>query len=179
LEPPTNPARFTTTHVQAKHQALHHVVAQADRDDAAVLAAVRAQALPAIARQGPVLYGIVDDPSFPTPGTHAVGVARHYRGPLSKPDNCQVAVSLSVANDQASRPIADRLFVPEAWANDPRRRAKAGVPAAIGFESKPRSRSGSSTRRWRMACRWGSSWGIRLMVNTVHFGGSEDAICHC
>jgi len=70
------------------------------------------------------------------PGTHAVGVARQYCGPLGKPDNCPVAVSLSVANDQASLPIAYQLFLPEAWANDPVRRAKAGVPAAIGFESK-------------------------------------------
>src|ERR1700741_4218796 len=61
-------ARLDPTHVQAKHQALRHMVAQADWDDAAVLAAVRAQVLPAIARQGPVLYGIVDDTSFPTPG---------------------------------------------------------------------------------------------------------------
>jgi SRSO17 transposase len=51
-------ARLDPAHVQAKHQALHQVVAQADWDEAAVLAAVRAQALPAIARQGPVLYGI-------------------------------------------------------------------------------------------------------------------------
>ena len=47
-----------------------------------------------------------------------------------------MAVSLSVANDHASLPIAYQLFLPEAWANDPARRAKAGVPAAIGFESK-------------------------------------------
>src|ERR1700746_1275000 len=129
-------ARLDPTHVQAKHQALHHVVAQADWDDAAVLAAVRAQALPAIERHGPVLYWIVDDTSFPKQGTHSVGVARQYCGQLGKQDNCQVAVSLSVANDHASLPIAYRLFLPEAWANDPLRRAKAGVPAAIGFESK-------------------------------------------
>ena len=49
-------ARLDPTHVQAKHQSLHHVVAQADWDDAAVLAAVRAQVLPAIERHGPVLY---------------------------------------------------------------------------------------------------------------------------
>src|ERR1700756_4433062 len=129
-------ARLEPAHVQAKHQALHHVVAQADWDDAAVLAAVRAQVLPAIARHGPGLHWIVDDTSFPKQGTHAVGVARQYCGQLGKQDNCQVAVSLSVANDHASLPIAYRLFLPAAWANDPLRRAKAGVPAAVAFDSK-------------------------------------------
>jgi SRSO17 transposase len=129
-------ARLEPAHVQAKHQSLHHVVAQADWDDAAVLAAVRAQVLPAIERHGPVRYWIVDDTSFPKQGIHSVGVARQYCGQLGKQDNCQVAVSLSVANDHASLPIAYRLFLPEVWANDPGRRAKAGVPDTIRFETK-------------------------------------------
>jgi SRSO17 transposase len=129
-------ARLDPAHVQAKHQSLHHVVAQADWDDAAVLAAVRAQVLPAIERHGPVRYWIFDDTGFPKQGTHSVGVARQYCGQLGKQDNCQVAVSLSVANDHASLPIAYQLFLPEVWANDPARRAKAGVPEAIGFETK-------------------------------------------
>jgi SRSO17 transposase len=129
-------ARLEPAHVQAKHQSLHHVVAQANWDDAAVLAAVRAQVLPAIERHGPVRYWIVDDTSFPKQGKHSVGVARQYCGQLGKQDNCQVAVSLSVANDHASLPIAYQLFLPEAWANDPARRAKAGVPDTISFETK-------------------------------------------
>src|ERR1700756_4212658 len=129
-------ARLDPTHVQAKHQSLHHVVAQADWDDAAVLAAVRAQVLPAIERHGPVLSWSGDDPSVPKQGAHAVGVARQYCGQLGKQDNCQVAVSLSVANDHASLPISYRLFLPAAWANDPLRRAKAGVPEEVSFETK-------------------------------------------
>ena len=120
-------ARLDPGHVQAKHQSLHHVVAQAEWDDAALLAAVRAQVLPALARHGPVAYWIIDDSGFPKQGKHSVGVARQYCGQLGKPDTCQVAVSLSVANDHASLPIAYQLFLPEVWANDPARRAGASA----------------------------------------------------
>ena len=129
-------ARLDPAHVQAKHQSLHHVVAEAEWDDAGLLAAVRAEVLPAIERHGPVRYWIVDDSGFPKQGKHSVGVARQYCGQLGKQDSCQVAVSLSVANDHASLPIAYQLFLPQVWADDPARRAKAGVPAAITFETK-------------------------------------------
>src|ERR1700712_1986384 len=129
-------ARIEPDRVQAAHQSMHHVVAKAQWDDAAVLAAVRRQVLPAMERHGPVRSWIVDDTSFPKQGKHSVGVARQYCGQLGKQDSCQVAVSLSVANDHASLPIAYQLFLPEAWANDPGRRAKAGVPATIRFETK-------------------------------------------
>src|SRR3954449_1169039 len=129
-------ARLDPAHVPARHQSLHHVVAQAEWDDAAVLGAVRAQVLPAIERHGPVAYWIVDDSGFPKQGKHSVGVARQYCGQLGKQDTCQVAVSLSVANDHASLPIAYQLFLPQVWADDPARRAKAGVPATIRFETK-------------------------------------------
>ena len=130
-------ARVEPGRVQAAHQSLHHFVAKADWSDAAVLAVVQAQVLPGLERQGPIRAWIVDDTGFPKKGRHSVGVARQYCGQLGKQDNCQIAVSLSVATDHASLPIAYRLYLPEAWANDPDRRAKAGVPEEVAFRTKP------------------------------------------
>src|SRR3954463_9982961 len=130
-------ARVDPFRVGAAHQSLHHFVAKAAWDDAALLAAARAYALPALLEQGPVRAWIVDDTGLPKEGKLSVGVARQYCGQLGKRDNCQVAVTLSVAPEQASLPIAYRLYLPEAWAGDPARRAMAGVPEEVEFRTKP------------------------------------------
>src|SRR5947209_18885520 len=127
-------ARVDPARVGAAHQSLHHFVAKAAWDDAALLEAVRAYAL---LERGPVRAWIVDDTGLPKKGKLSVGVARQYCGQLGKRDNCQVAVTLSVATEQASLPIAYRLYLPEAWAGDPARRAMAGVPAEVEFRTKP------------------------------------------
>ena len=81
---------------------------------------------------------IVDDTGFPKKGVHSVGVVRQSCGQLGKQDNCQIAVSLSVANEHASLPIAFRLYLPpEDWAADPVRRTRAGVPEDVVFKTKP------------------------------------------
>ncbi len=121
----------------AQHQSLLHVVAQAPWSDEAVLTRVRERVLPSIIRHEPVQAWIIDDTGFPKKGSHSVGVARQYCGQLGKQDNCQVAVSLSVATHQGSLPVAYRLYLPKDWVDDPLRRAKAGVPADITFQTKP------------------------------------------
>jgi SRSO17 transposase len=128
----TAPAR-----VAAQHQALLHFIGQAPWSDETVLAKVRALVLPAIEQSGPIEAWIIDDTGFPKKGRHSVGVARQYCGVLGKQDNCQVAVTLSIANHAASLPVAYRLYLPEAWAADPARRAKAGVPEDVTFQTKP------------------------------------------
>ena len=121
----------------AQHQSLLHFVGQGAWSDGAVLAKVREMVLPRIERYGAIKAWIVDDTSFPKKGEHSVGVAPQYCGQLGKQANCQVAVSLSLANDAASLPVAYRLYLPKDWAEDNERRCKAGIPEEIGFKTKP------------------------------------------
>ena len=121
----------------AQHQPLLHFVGAGGWSDANVLAKVREVVLPAIERMGPIEAWILDDTGFPKKGTHSVGVARQYCGQLDKQENCQVAVSLSLANAHASLPVAYRLYLPQDWASDAERREETHVPEDIVFETKP------------------------------------------
>src|SRR3954454_14229144 len=161
-------ARLDPEHVQAKHQSLHHFVAQAVWSDAAVLEAVRRHVLPALERHGPSTACIVDDTGIPKKGRHSVGVAHQYCGQLGKQDNCQVAVTLSLANDRASLPVGYRLYLPEAWAGDAERRIKAGVPPDITFQTKPQI----ALDQIRAACAAGLPRG--LVLADAGYGNDTD-----
>lgn len=130
-------ARVQPENVPSAHQSMHHLVADSDWSDGALLAAVAGKVLPVLTRQGaaPCVWS-VDDTGFPKKGTHSVGVGRQYCGQLGKTDNCQVAVSLSLATAAGSLPLAYQLYLPQDWAEDAARRTKVGVPAEIGFATK-------------------------------------------
>src|SRR5262252_9261723 len=130
-------ARTAPAKTAAQHQSLLHFVANAAWSDEDVLAKVRETVLPAIEKSGPVEAWIIDDTSFPKQGKHSVGVQHQYCGQLGKQANCQVAVSLSIANHDASLPVAYRLYLPKEWASDRKRRRKVGVPDEISFKTKP------------------------------------------
>ena len=92
--------------VSAQHQKMLHFVANSPWSDQAVLAKSLEMVLPEIERHGPIKVWIIDDTGFPKQGEHSVGVKHQYCGQLGKQANCQVAVTLSVANAHASLPIA-------------------------------------------------------------------------
>src|SRR5271169_2932671 len=130
-------ARLAPNEVGRTHQSLHHLVAKAPWSDETMLEQVRQYVLPAM-RQGDSLQAwIVDDTGMLKKGQHSVGVARQYCGQVGKQDNCQVAVSLSIATNRCSLPIAFRLYLPEIWATDKKRRKKTGVPEEVVFQTKP------------------------------------------
>jgi SRSO17 transposase len=128
-------ARVDPMHASARHQALHHFVAQAEWSDDEMLRRVCQWVVPKMdfSRGG---WWIIDDTGFPKKGRHSVGVARQYCGMLGKQDNCQAAVSVTLACEQGSLPVAWRLYLPEEWAVDTVRRHKAGVPDHVEFATK-------------------------------------------
>jgi SRSO17 transposase len=143
----------------AQHQSLLHFVGEGKWSDAKVLIKVRELVLPQIEQHGPIEAWIIDDTSFPKKGQHSVGVARQYCGQLGKQDNCQVAVSLSLANHHASLPVAYRLYLPEDWAQDSERRRKTSVPEQISFKTKPEI----ALEQITAACEAGLPRGVVLM----------------
>mgnify|MGYP003582905290 FL=1 len=128
-------ARVDPLHASARHQALHHFVAKAQWSDVEVLRRVCQWVVPHMdfSRGG---WWIIDDTGFPKKGVHSVGVARQYCGMLGKQDKCQVAVSVSLACDQGSIPVAWQLYLPQDWAQDAERRKRTGVPESVRFATK-------------------------------------------
>ncbi len=152
-------ARIAPDRTAAQHQSLLHFVGVASWSDEKVLAKVREMVLPAIEKHGRIEAWIIDDTSFPKQGKHSVGVHHQYCGQLGKQANCQVAVSLSIANHCASLPVAYRLYLPKDWAADRARRKKAGVPSEVEFKTKPEI----ALEQIRWACEAGLPRGVALM----------------
>ena len=114
-------ARIDPRHVRARHQSMHHFVANAAWDDREVLRAARDYALAPLERHAPVGAWVIDDSGMPKKGWQSVGVARQYCGQLGKQENCQVVVTVSLVNAVMSVPAAYRLYLPEPWTKDRRR----------------------------------------------------------
>jgi SRSO17 transposase len=159
----TAPAR-----VAAQHQSLLHFVGEGRWSDEKVLAKVRDLVLPQMQRHGPIEAWIIDDTGFPKQGRHSVGVARQYCGQLGKEDNCQVAVSLSLANSHASLPVAYRLYLPQEWTTDRERLRKVGVPEDIVFKTKHEI----ALEQLRWACEAGLPRGV-VLVDAGYGNSSE------
>jgi SRSO17 transposase len=144
----TAPAR-----VGAQHQSLLHFVGEAAWSDETVLAKVREMVLPAIERHGPIEAWIIDDTGFPKQGRHSVGVARQYCGQLGKQDNCQIAVSLSIANHHASLPVAYQLYCRKTGQRTAPADARQMFPSRSVSKPSHELRLSSCVGRVRPACR--------------------------
>ena len=114
----------------ASYQRLQHFISHSPWSATTVWRRLRAE-LPI--RRGILL---VDETSFPKHGTHSVAVARQYCGALGKIANCQVAVSTALLAEQLAWPTTMELYVPDDWAEDADRRARADIPRTLRFHPK-------------------------------------------
>lgn len=161
-------ARLAPGNVRRMHQSPHHIVADAAWSDAALLKEVGEQVLPTMTRQHKLIAWVVDYTGFPKKGRHSVGVTRQYCGQVGKQENCRIAVSVSLATEQASLPARYQLYLPESWAGDAKLRKKAGVPEETRFQTK----QGIALDQIRSLCDEGVERGVVLA--DVAYGNDHD-----
>ncbi len=106
-------------------------------DDEAVMRELRDHVREELAEPDGVV--VIDPSAFPKKGTESCGVARQWCGRLGKLDNGQVGVFLAYAATTGYAPLDRRLYLPEDWADDEERRARATSPRRSSF-----GRSGGS-----------------------------------
>ena len=136
-------ARVQPQNVRSAHQSMHHLVADADWSDGALLATVAREVAPVLTASGQTpCYWIIDDTGQRKYGRHSVGVARQYCGQLGKVDNCQVAVSLSVATEGGSLPLSYQLYLPNICPRNGRKTKRAASARAYPRQQplRPRAR---------------------------------------
>jgi SRSO17 transposase len=136
--------------IAAMRQRLHGCIAESAWSDDEV----RARLARKLDREMPDIEAlVVDDTGFPKKGEFSVGVQRQYCGTLGRRDNCQVATSLHLAGEAGSACIALRLYLPESWTDNQRRRRSVGVPDDVPF-----------LRKWEIALQQlddALQWGVR------------------
>jgi SRSO17 transposase len=79
---------------------------------------------------------IIDETGFLKKGTRSAGVARQYSGTAGRRENQQIGVFLVYAAPRGCAFLDRALYLPDTWANDPARRAVAGIPTAVAFATK-------------------------------------------
>jgi SRSO17 transposase len=143
-------------------------------------AAVRRNVARWFAASFPVEALVVDDTGFPKDGDASPCVARQYSGTLGKTANCQIGVSVHLANEGASCAADWRMFCPASWDDqalaDPvaaaaarRRRARAGIPGEVRHREK-----------WRLALDMiqemtgPGGWGVPDLVTAA--GGARPVV---
>jgi SRSO17 transposase len=117
-----------------ERQALQKFIGQSPWDHQPLLTELTRQIGAELGEADAVL--VFDPSAFPKKGTTSVGVQRQWCGRLGKLDNCQVGLYLGYVARRDHALVDVRLYLPQEWARDKRRRKQAGVPAQIRFRTR-------------------------------------------
>ncbi|HUZ81415.1 MAG TPA: IS701 family transposase [Gaiellaceae bacterium] len=127
------PTLFRLGESAARYESLQQFLADSPWDPGLLVRACAERVAPEIG----VTAWVVDDTGIVKDGEHSPGVKRQYSGTLGKVGNCQITVSVHAVGARATLPLGWRLYLPEEWCSDELRRARAKIPASVGFQTKP------------------------------------------
>jgi SRSO17 transposase len=164
------PTLFRLGESPARYESLQQFLADSPWEPVLLVRACAERVAPEIG----VLAWIVDDTGIRKDGRHSPGVKRQWSGTLGKIDNCQVTVSVHAAGARGTLPLGWRLYLAEEWCGDELRRARAKIPAAVEFETKPALAGGliEQAARWQIPlapiladCAYGDDTGFRTKLH--------------
>jgi SRSO17 transposase len=144
------PTLFRLGETSACYESVQQFLADSPWDPTLLVRACAERVAPEIG----VLAWIVDDTGVKKDGAHSPGVKRQWSGTLGKIDNCQVTVSVHAVGERGTLPLGWRLYLPEEWCDDLRRRRKAKIPDEVCFQTKPELAAG--------VCEDAAGWGIPI-----------------
>ena len=127
------PTLFRLGESAARYESLQQFLADSPWDPGLLVRACAERVAPEIG----VTAWVVDDTGIVKDGEHSPGVKRQYSGTLGKVGNCQITVSVHAVGARGTLPLGWRLYLPEEWCSDELRRARAKIPASVGFQTKP------------------------------------------
>jgi SRSO17 transposase len=123
-----NIGRVAEDVAQSNYQGMQQFVSDSPWDHGELMAEVAREAVALLGgHRDTALY--LDETSFVKKGDASVGVQRQYCGRLGKLENCQVGVFACLGRGERGALIDFRLFLSEAWVQDPARCDKTKVPA--------------------------------------------------
>jgi SRSO17 transposase len=131
--PDKNAEAIAYLHDQER-QALQKFIGQSPWDYQPLLAELTRQVADELGEADGVL--VFDPSAFAKKGTASAGVQRQWCGRLGKVENCQVGVYLGYVSCQEHALVDVRLYLPQEWVRDRKRRNKAGVPGEVRFRTR-------------------------------------------
>lgn len=136
MEPIAARASGGADNAGALHHRLVHFLSSNAWQDTPIRAYAVNYAIEAMQSQGPIKTWMVDDTGMLKQGKCSPGVQRQYTGSAGKTANCQIAVSLVIANAFSHVKADARLYLPESWADDRLRCRRAHIPDDVEYAPK-------------------------------------------
>jgi SRSO17 transposase len=166
------PTLFRLEESSARYESVQQFLADSPWDPTLLVRACAERVAPELG----VLAWVVDDTGIAKQGKQSPGVKRQYSGTLGKIGNCQIAVSVHAVGGRGTLPLGWSLYLPEEWCADELRRARAKIPAAVAFATKPQLAGGLVERAaaWQIPaapiladCAYGDDTALRTRLQSL------------